>query len=300
MHEKRNTIRMTRGDRVFTVVNMTLLILMCLIMVYPFWNTFMTAISDPLSLSQKGNVTFLPEGLSTEGFRILFREKFLPRYFLNTILYASLGTIFQLTVSTLTGFALSFKRFCLKKLVMALMLVTMYISGGLIPTYLLIRQLGWFDTVWVMTVPGAINVYNVIIFKTFFQQQPYELREAAYLDGATDLQLLTRVILPLSKALLATFAIFSIVGYWNSWFDALIYLRKNELYPIQNFMRSLVVNLQSLSTEMGGSNNVRIGTSTPKVVRAAAIVLTTLPIMLIYPFFQKYFAKGIIVGSLKG
>jgi putative aldouronate transport system permease protein len=180
----------------------------------------------------------------------------------------------------------------------------MFISGGLIPNYMLIRQLGWIDTIQVMVVPSALDVYTCIVFKTFFQQLPGELLDAAAIDGANDIYILFRIVLPVSRPLLATFAIFSIVSHWNEWFSALLYLNKPAMHPIQMFLRNLLVNMETLRSGAGAGMVVAATGAEvlykAKVIRAASIVVTTLPIVAIYPFFQKYFTKGIVVGSLKG
>ena len=288
-------------DKVFGFVNYTFLVLLLFLMLYPFWYVIITSVSDPTALAFGGNPDMLPRGFSLYGYRELLNYKLLPRYFMNTLLYVTLGTFLRLLISSLAGFVLSVKRFKPGKVIMVAMVITMFISGGLIPTYMLVRSLKGFDTVWVMVVPGCLDVYTCIVFKTFFQQLPEELKDAAEIDGANDLVMLFRIVLPISKPLLATFAIFSIVGYWNEWWSALLYLRKNEMHPIQMLLRSLLVQMDMLKS---GEGIAKVNQSEilvrAKVVRAASIVITTLPIMLIYPFFQKYFTKGIVVGSLKG
>lgn len=289
-------------DRVFIISNGIFLTIILVLMIYPFWNVVMTSFSDVNEISRHGGVNLLPRGFSTVGYRRLFQEKMLFRYYANTILYAGIGTMLCLLVSALTGYALSVPTFSLRRPIMILMVITMYVSGGLIPYYLWINQLGMLDTLWVMVIPGALNVYNCIVFKTFFQQIPSDMKEAAYLDGANDVQLLWYIVLPVSKALLATFAIFSVVSYWNGWFDAMIFLRDTSKYPIQNYLRNLLINMASLAADptTAQATQARTDTDTVKLVRSAVIVVTTLPIMVIYPFFQKHFAKGVIVGSLKG
>lgn len=273
------------------------------VMLYPFWYVIMTSFSDAKALAEGGNVGFWPRGFSLNGYQDLLLYERLPRYFINTVIYLSFGTILRLIVASLTGYSLSVHHFYARKVIMIFMVITMFVSGGLIPYYVLIKGLKGFDTLWVMIVPGALDVYTCIIFKTFFQQLPQELKDSASIDGANDLVMLFRIILPISKPLLATFAIFSIVGYWNEWFSALLFLRKTELHPIQMFLRNLLVNMETLKS---GTGQVGMNVSgaeilmKTKIVRSASIVITTLPIMLIYPFFQKYFTKGIIVGSLKG
>jgi putative aldouronate transport system permease protein len=277
---------------------------MLVVMLYPFWNTAMTAVSEPKALSRQGDVGLLPKGLSLEGFRELFLYKQLPTYFANTVLYAALGTVLRLLVASLAGYVLSVKHFSAGKAIMAAMVVTMFISGGLIPSYMLIRGLNWMNTIQVMVVPGALDVYTCIVFKTFFGQLPAELTDAASIDGANDLYILFRIVLPISKPLLATFAIFAIVSYWNEWFSALLYLNKPAMHPIQMLLRNLLVTMSAQITGSGAGLALAAGGTEiiykAKVVRAASIITTTLPIAVVYPFFQKYFTKGIMVGSIKG
>jgi putative aldouronate transport system permease protein len=178
----------------------------------------------------------------------------------------------------------------------------MFFSGGLIPTYLIIKSLNGIDKFWVMVIPGCISAYNIIVFRTFFDQQPQELRESAIIDGANDLIIWARIIIPLSKPLLATFALFGIVGHWNSWFPALLYLRDSSKYPLQMLLRKLIIR-EDLT---GGYADdeiavlVQMGKLNPKNMQMAAIVVTMLPILCIYPFIQKYFVKGVMIGAIKG
>ena len=292
------------GDKAFGFANITLLTLILLTMLYPFWYVIIQSFSDPIRLGRMGNPNLLPRGFSLFGYIDLLQYKQFPRYVMNTVIYLTLGTIFRLLISSLAGYVLSVKRFKPGKVIMIAMVFTMFFGGGLIPTYILIRSLGWFNTVWVIVVPGALDVYACIVFKTFFQQLPGELKDAAEIDGANDPMMLFRIIVPVSKPLLATFAIFSIVAYWNDWWSALIYLRKTEMHPIQMLLRNLLVVGEAIKGQANAAGAVRYNAVEAiykmQVTRSASIVVTTLPIMLIYPFFQKYFTKGIIVGSLKG
>jgi len=179
-----------------------------------------------------------------------------------------------------------------------MLLVTMFFSGGLVPLYLLVLKLGMYNTIWPIVLPGSVGAWSVIIFRTFFMQLPDALRESAQIDGAGHLTILVRIVLPLSKALLATFALFTAVAYWNSWFEAVIFLRDRSLYPIQVFLRSMLVEFDvivynNLPEEMRRQ-------VTPRQISAAALIITILPILCVYPFLQRYFAKGVLVGSLKG
>ena len=178
----------------------------------------------------------------------------------------------------------------------------MFFNGGLIPTFLLIRNLGMLNTFWVMVIPGAVGAFTVFIFRTFFKALPDELRESAFMDGANDLIVLLRIVLPLSKALLATFALFSIVGHWNSYFSAMIYLRDESRQPLQLFLRKIIVREDELREYMSPEaiDLVTRGVLHPKNVQMAAIVVTMIPILMVYPFIQKYFTKGVLVGAVKG
>jgi len=297
-------MRRLNSDSVFVTGIYVFFIVLLFIMLYPFWYVIMSSFSDPQKLAELGNVGFLPRGFSIIGYQELLLYKLFPRYILNTIIYLTLGTFLRISIASLMGYVLSVDHFFARKVITALLVITMFISGGLIPYYVLIRSLKGLDTIWVMVVPGAIDVYTCIVFRTFFKQLPGELKDSAFIDGANDLVMLFRIILPISKPLLATFAIFSIVGYWNSWFDALLFLRKIEMHPIQMFLRNLIINMMTLTSGESGSVQYKITGAEmlmkTKIVRSASIVVTTLPIMLVYPFFQKYFTKGIIVGSLKG
>ena len=297
-------MRRLNSGTVFVSSIYAFFIVLLFVMLYPFWYVIMTSFSDPNKLAELGNVDFWPRGYSIIGYQELLLYKLFPRYIFNTIVYFTLGTILRLTIASLMGYVLSVNHFFARKFVMTLMVVTMFIGGGLIPYYVLIRSLKGLDTIWVMVVPGAIDVFTCIIFRTFFKQLPDELKDSAFIDGANDLVLLFRIILPISKPLLATFAIFSIVNYWNSWFDALLFLRKIEMHPIQMFLRNLIINMMTLTSGESGSIEYKITGAEmlmrTRIVRSASIVVTTLPIMLVYPFFQKYFTKGIIIGSLKG
>lgn len=286
------------GSQVFDIFIILLMLLFAVSMLYPFINIGAVSLSSPDEISM-GRVTWYPRSLNFEGYRLVLQEPLLLRAYLNTIIYAALSTVFTLLLTSLLAYTLSIKEFCLKKQITIFLAVTMFFNGGLIPTYLLIRNLQMVNTVWAMVVPGCVSAFNVIIFRTFFQEQSVELRESAYLDGANDFVILFRIILPLSKALLATFALFTIVGQWNGWFSALIYLTDDYKQPIQMILRKILMNQTLASDEKTQMliANMRVH---PKNIQMAAIVFTVLPILCIYPFLQKYFAKGITIGSVKG
>jgi putative aldouronate transport system permease protein len=293
------------GNRVFDLSNTVFMVLVGILMVYPFLSVIAMSLSDNDSL-MAGKVSILPMGININAYRLVLIDPLVRGAYLNTAVYALGGTILMLLVTSLAAYPLTFSEFKAKKIITILYTITMFFSGGLIPTYLWIRQLHLLNTIWVMIVPGCVGAYNVFVFRTFFNGIDKGLREAAYIDGASDITVLFRVILPLSQALLATFALFSIVAAWNSWFSALIYLSDERRYPLQLVLRRYILNPPregGMSTTMTAQAMWQMMASyniNPKAVQMALIVVAMLPISLIYPFLQKYFVKGVTLGSIKG
>jgi len=250
-----------------------------------------------------GLVGWFPRGFSILGYEYVLAAPDLWRYYLNTIAYVVVGTSLTLFLTSMVAYSLSVRDFVLRKAITLFLAVTMFFNGGLIPTFLVVKNLGLLNTFAVMVIPGAVAAFNVVIYRTFFQSLPNELRESATIDGANDILILFRIILPLSKALLAVFALFSIVGQWNGWFPAQIYLRDSERYPIQMLIKKLVFereNLTAMANSSAYADLVRLNKVTPRNINMAIIVFTTMPILVIYPFIQKYFVTGLMVGSIKG
>jgi len=250
-----------------------------------------------------GRVTFFPRGLNFTGYEYILQDGQLFIGYRNTIAYAAVGTLLTLTFTSMAAYSLSRKDLIFRKFFTLYWALTMFFSGGLIPSYLNIRNLGMMDTFWVMVVPGCISGYTMFVFRSFIGELPTELREAAYVDGAGEFRIWRSVIIPLSKPLLATYALFTIVAHWNSWFGAMLYLKSAERYPLQLYLRRLVV-LNDLS---GGSYyadtasaELMSGAMTPQNAQMAAIVLTLIPILCIYPYIQRFFVKGVMIGSIKG
>ena len=237
-------------------------------------------------------------GFSLESYKALLNDNRILLYYWNTIKYAAVGTVIMLLTTSLMAYPLSIPALRGRRLISILLTITMFFGGGLIPYYVTIMRLKLIDTFWVMVLPGAISAYNVIVFKTFFMSIPESLKESAFLDGAGHLRVLFSIVLPLSKAVLATFALFSIVGYWNDYLTALLYLRDDRKYPIQLLIRRLLVlmDYKDASTAQILKDFRSISTRTTK---AAATIITVVPILCVYPFMQKYFAKGVLVGSIK-
>lgn len=287
------------GSRLFDTINYAAMFLLIVVMLYPLMNVISLSLShaDFIAL---GEVSWFPKGFNLKGYEIIFDKPLLYISYKNTVLYAAAGTFLTLLLTSLMAYPLTIAKFQMKRFITFFLAVTMFFSGGMIPTYLLMKNLHMLNTFWVMVIPGCISAYNVIIFRTFFQNIPSELRESAYMDGASDLTVLFRIYLPLSKALLATFALFTIVGHWNEWFSALIYLRDENKYPLQMFLRSVIFSQQGTGQGEKIANMIQTRQVNPKNIQMAAIVITMAPILCIYPFVQKYFVKGVMVGSIKG
>ena len=287
----------TKKVTAFDVVLVILMILLSAIFIYPLLNMLALSFSDSQELKSLP-VYLMPKGFSLESYKALLNDSRTILYYWNTIQYAAVGTVIMLLTTSLMAYPLSIPSMRGRKLVSILLTITMFFSGGLIPYYVTIMQLGMIDSFWVMVIPGAISAYNVIVFKTFFMSIPESLRESAGLDGAGHFRILFQIILPLSKAVIATFALFSIVGYWNDYMTALLYLRDDTKYPIQLLMRRLLVlmDYKDASTAQLLKDYRAISSRTTK---AAATIITVVPVLCVYPFMQKHFAKGVLVGSIK-
>lgn len=281
----------------FDVFLVILMILLSCAFLYPLLNMLALSVSDAQEL-KSAPIYLLPVGFSLESYKALLNDSRILLYYWNTIKYAAVGTVIMLLTTSLMAYPLSIPALRGRKLISVLLTITMFFGGGLIPYYVTIMRLGLIDTFWVMVLPGAISAYNVIVFKTFFMSIPESLKESAFLDGAGHLRVLFSIVLPLSKAVLATFALFSIVGYWNDYLSALLYLRDDKKYPIQLLIRRLLVlmDYKDASTAQLLKDFRSISSRTTK---AAATIITVVPILCVYPFMQKYFAKGVLVGSIK-
>lgn len=290
----------TRGFTAFDCVNNTILILVSLICVYPFLYVFFVACSDGVPLAM-GKVNFLPMGFQILSFQYIFAN---PRFnvgtgLLNSFLYTAGGTLVALAVTYMTAFVLSRKRFVHRHWMMRLFIVTWIFDAGIIPQYIVYNMFHFVDNPWVMIIPGAINTQFLIITRTFLLGIPDDLEEAAFIDGASDFQILTRIFLPLSSTILATVGTFYAVSIWNQYLIPQIYLKSTEYRTIQQVLKNVVITDGASDTTFV---NVTVGNVTLNQhnLKAAAIFLTMLPIVMVYPFVQKYFKKGVLIGSVKG
>ncbi len=287
----------TRGDKIFRVVVAIILLFVNIIMLYPFILVISLSISDPQAVL-RGEVVFLPVGFSTEAYNKMITTPNFWMSYKNTIIYAVVGTVITLALTSLTAFPLSVAKFRSRKYLNLYYMITMFVYGGMIPTFLVIRSLHIIDTLWAMVLPGALSAYNIMIFRSFFQGIPDSLHESAYIDGANDWRVLFSIILPLSKPVLATIALFTMVRHWNSFFNALLYLNSPDKYPLQMILRNILIGAEQLDKDSGFEDFAK--RSVTEALKAASIIITTLPVICIYPFIQRYFVKGVMIGSVKG
>lgn len=288
------------GDKAFYLVTAIVLTILFLMVLYPCVYVASASISSGAAV-QSGKVVLFPVDISFEGYRTVFHTPKVWTGFRNSLFYTVAGTAISMIMTMTTAYCLSRKDVPGRNFIMLLFTFTMFFSGGLVPSYLLIRQLGFLNTVWAIIVPGAISVYNLIMAKTFIQNTiPQELLEASMMDGCSDIMYYLRVVLPLSKAIIAVLILFYAVGFWNSYFNAMIYLNNRELYPLTIYLREILMADQiDPSTVSDPELQARIA-QMAGVIKYALIVVTMIPVLLIYPFIQKYFVKGVMIGSVKG
>lgn len=292
-------IRRSLSERAFQACNVAFMALLMLVTLYPIWHVAMASISVPEVVANKRGLILWPQGGgSLETYQTCLKHPALLISYRNTLLYVLLGTAINLVLTLLTAYVLSRRNLMLKPALLAFMMFTMYFGGGLIPTYLLINNLGMLNTIWAMVIPNAINITNVIITRTYFMGLPDSLEESARIDGANEWTILFRIVLPLSVPIIAVISLYYGVGHWNSWFDAMIYLRNRELYPLALILREIVINgdVTNIQEEI----DVYEWKATTETVKYGTIMIATIPIMCVYPFLQKYFAKGVMIGALKG
>ena len=297
-------IKKTAGERFFDGFNIAFLFLFTLLMLYPIIYVFAISLSSAQAVDQ-GGFFLWPRDFSLDAYRVVFSEPNMGRSYLNTVFYAFTNTFLGMAFTSMLAYALSVQDYVLKKPITVMLTITMFISGGLIPGYLLNKALHLIDTVWVMIIPG-ISAYNVVLYRTFFQGNAMQLREAAMIDGAGEFRIYLRSVTPLSIAIYATLGLFSLVGNWNGWFGAMIYLRREELFPYQLLLRRI---LDSITTTLQRANQgddeylrqaMKNSRYNARNIQMAAIFIGMAPILCVYPFVQKYFVKGVFVGSIKG
>lgn len=286
---------------VFNLLNYGFMILLCIACIAPLWHVLMASVSDPRELMASTGLLFKPLGNATlKGYQLVFRNQNIITGYINTLIYVFVTTVLGTTLTVIAGFVLSRENLKLKAPITLFILFTMMFSGGLIPTYMVVKELGMINTSAAVIVPGVINAFYIIMMKSAFEQLPASYEESAKLDGAGPLTILVKILVPLIKSTIAVIVMFIIVQQWNSWFQASIYLTKRrDLWPLQLFMREILVQ-NDTGKILSGSDAQSKADFTTNLVKYCVTVVGTLPILCVYPFAQKYFVKGVTIGGVKG
>lgn len=290
--------RKTMGSRIFNGVNGLLLLCLTLVFLYPMWYVLMGSFSDPFQLFTNNELLLVPKGFSLKGYEQVFKNPNILTGYKNTLFYVSVGTVANVLVTSLGAYVLSRPDLMLRKVFTVMVVFTMYFGGGLIPTFLVVKGVGLYNSRLALILPTLVGTWNMIVMRTSFKAIPASLVESAKLDGANDFVILFRIVLPCAKATVAVMVLYYAVGYWNSWFNAMIYLKDKQKYPLQLFLREiLLANTANGATAEGFEESDMLYLE--DVVRYATIMVSTVPILCVYPFCQKYFMKGVMLGSVK-
>ncbi len=289
----------TVGDWIFDTINYALLLFLVVITLYPLWHVLVTSFASPEAITKYGSMLIWPDGFNLRSYQYVFSNPMIGIGYQNTILLVTVGTSLSMLMTCLGAYALYCKWLMGRKFFMILVTIPMFFGGGLIPSYLLVRQLGLYNSFWALILPGVLSSWNMIMMRTFFQGIPDSLPESARIDGANDIHILFRILIPVSIPIMAVMILFYAVGYWNAWFGASIYLKDRSKFPLQLVMRGILISGSQRDFDTGyisGANKTQIF----KGLKYATVIVSTMPILCVYPFLQKYFVKGIMVGSLKG
>lgn len=287
----------TRGEKIFAVFNTLILLLILAATLYPCLYVVVQSISDPYKMVGANKLSLIPKGISMENYIKVFNNPMIWIGYLNTIIYSVGGTLLSLLLTIMLAFALIKKGLKGKNLIIIAVTFTMYFGGGLIPTYMVVKYCGLIDTRLAMILPNAISTYNLIIVLSYFRSMPQSLLEAAEIDGARDFLVLFKIVVPLAKPVIMVVALYYLVGLWNDYFTAMIYLNSSELYPIQIVLRDILFQNDSINSAGTQIDNAE---AVLENMKYATIVVATIPLLIIYPYLQKFFVKGVMIGAIKG
>ena len=286
------------GEKIFDFTNYSFMIIAAFIFIYPVFFCLVASVSDPVSFEAHSGPLLLPLGFSLKAYRLIFNNRMIIRGLLNSVFYVVVGTSFNLLMTSFAAYVLSRKGYLWKNTIMFLIVITMYFSGGLIPFFLTVKGLGLFNSPWALILPQAVNAFYVIIMRTYFLTIPDSVEESAWLDGANDFTILFKIMLPLAMPVVAVMIIYYGVGHWNDWFFAMIFLmRKPDWHPLQYILRNILT--QKNAVQMAMDSNQIAAQQIAHLIQYALIIVTIAPVILIYPFMQKHFIKGIMIGSIR-
>ena len=291
--------RPTRGYRVFQVVNAVVLTGVVVVTLYPFLTIVARSLSDNAYIVA-GEVNLVPRGFNLTAYRVVTSDPTFWVSYRNTVFYTVVATLISVVLTTCYAYVLSKRHLRGRTALVGIAVFTMFFTGGLIPNYVLVTSLGLKNTVWAIALPNAINVFNLLVMKAFFESLPVELEEAAAVDGLNTYGTLLRIVLPLSKAMVATMVLFYAVSFWNSWFAAFLYMDRQDLLPVTVYLRNLIAGATDATQTGGGLGSAGDVVQSAATIQSVTIVLTILPILAVYPFIQRYFVSGIMLGAVKG
>lgn len=297
-HTYSNRIKTSTGEKIFTVFNYTFITVLCLVMLYPFWHVVMQSFSS-MEATLKGGVFLYPKGFNLDTYRSVFNNPQVYTGFATSIMVTVIGTVLGTLLTAMTAYPLSKSRLRGGKVLMVIVLITMIFAGGMIPSFLLIQELGLMDNRLALILPALVSAYNCIIMKNFFMSIPESLEESARIDGANDIRIFFSIIVPLSKATIATIALFMAVAYWNDYFSTVLYIRSTDKWALQAVLRNMLTNTQQAMAQ-AGVNVINTSNTNSETIKAGTIVISTVPILVVYPFVQKYFVTGVMIGGVKG
>ncbi|NOU66162.1 ABC transporter permease subunit [Paenibacillus sp. LMG 31461] len=285
------------GEHTFDIINTVLLISLSIITIYPLIYVLFASLSDPSFVVQNRGLLFYPHGFTTKAYQLVFENPNIGKAYLNTLFYVVVGTAINILLTSLGAYGLSRQNVMWKSTIMFLIVFTMFFDGGLIPMYMLVDNLGMLDTRWAIIIPSAVSAFNLIVMRTAFQAVPVSLEESARIDGANDWTILFRVVLPLSMPVVAVMILFYGVSHWNAWFSATIYLQTRELLPLQIILREILIanDTSNMLTGIDTGDKAMVG----ETIKYATIISSTVPILFLYPFLQKYFVNGVMIGAVK-
>ena len=287
----------TFGDRLFDSLNVLMMLILVIITAYPFLYVVMASFSDSNTFMAYNGLLWRPLNPNVRSYAAVFKNRLIYSGYMNTIFIVAAGLAINMALTSFAAYGLSRRNLYFKKWIMFLIVVTMFFSGGLMPFYLTIKSYGLYNSIWAVILPSAINTFNVIICRTSFESIPQSLEEAAEIDGAGHMTILTRIILPVNKAVMSVVALYVVVAYWNSWFNASIFLTTKTKFPLQLILREILVENQTNDMIVGV--DIESVNSVSETIKYAVIIVSTLPVLCVYPFLQKYFVKGVLVGAVK-
>lgn len=291
--------KLSTGNIIYDVVIYIVLIALVVVTFYPMWYVFVASFSSSTDIVSQPGLLLWPKKFVTGAYKMVFEHPLILSGFKNTLMILLISLPINIVLTVFCGYFMSCSNMMFKKPIVAMIMFTMFFNGGLIPNFLNIKSLGLYNTLWALILPGALSVYNAIICKTAIEAIPESLKESAYIDGANDFQVIFKVILPLMKPTLAVLLLYYGVAHWNSWFNASIYIKDNALLPVQNVIRSILMQNSQLASA-GAAVAADQFSAYAETIKYAAIIVTTAPILCVYPFLQKYFTKGAMIGAVKG